>query len=289
MSPLSSKTITRLDPSAPLLWRDEQTLQLGVDGSVRIEVVGVWVEALLVRMCAGFQRRGFDVIAHASGAPRDEARMLLRRLQPLLVDDPPPPPAVWVEGVNITDARCEYRMRDALADEGLSSGARTDPDAIGVILVQGAAAALQLAPYLSADIPHLPVAFETGRVTVGPLVVPGITPCLSCRDGHERDRDPAWPRLHAQLIARHSGPIAVVHVAEAAALAARILSAPESDASAIAQITADGARAWRSVTFHAECRCREQSFPSQRESATVPAPLVLPRATTTRTAFAQPA
>lgn len=289
MSPLTPKTITRLDPAAPLLWRDEKTLQLGVDGSVRIDIAGAWVEALLTRMCAGFQRRSFDVIAHAAGAPRDEARRLLQRLQPLLIDDAPAPPAVWVEGVNITDARCEYRMREALADEGLSLGSRADPGAIGVILVQGAAAALQLAPYLSTDIPHLPVSFETGRVTVGPLVVPGVTPCLSCRDGHERDRDPAWPRLHAQLIGRRCGPIAAVRVAEAAALAARILASPRIDASPTAQITADGAREWRSVTFHEECRCRELSFPSQQENAMAPAPRVLPRATTTARAFARPA
>lgn len=289
MSPLTPKTITRLDPSAPLLWRDERTLQLGVEGNVRIEVVGVWVEALLARMCAGFQRRAFDVIAHAAGAPRDEARMLLRRLHPLLIDDPATPPEVWVEGINITDARCDHRMRDALGDEGLSFGVRGDPDAVGVILVEGAAAALQLAPYLSADIPHLPVSFERGRVTVGPLVLPGVTPCLSCRDGHERDRDPAWPRLHAQLIGRDCGPIPAVRVAEAAALVSRILSSPEGDSSPTAQVTADGAREWSSVTFHEECRCRERSFPSQRENAMAPSPLVLPLATTTATAFAQPA
>ncbi len=289
MPPPSPKTITRLDPAAPLLWRDEHTLQLGVDGRVRIEIVGDWVEPLLLRMVDGFSRRAFDVIAHAAGAPRSDARALMRRLEPLLIDDPPARPAAWVEGLNVTDARSDYRMREALADEGVPTGIRSARGAIGVILVQGAAAALQFAPYLREDVAHLPVAFERGRITVGPLVIPGETPCLACRDGHERDADPAWPRLHAQLIGRDGGALTSVRVAEAAFLAARVMTAPEREGATIVEISADGVRERRSVRFHAECRCREQSFPSQRESATAPAPLALPRATTTVTAFARPA
>lgn len=34
---------------------------------------------------------------------------------------------------------------------------------------------------------------------VGPLVIPGLTSCLSCADLHRTDRDPAWPALAAQL------------------------------------------------------------------------------------------
>ena len=289
MPPLSPKTITRLDPAAPLLWRDERTLQFGVDGQIRIEIVGGWVEDLLLRMTEGFPRRAFDVLAHAAGAPRGDARALLRRLEPLLVDDPPALPAAWVESLNVTDARSEYRMREALADEGVPTGSRRAHGTVGVILVQGAAAALQFARYLREDVTHLPVAFERGRVTVGPLVVPGVTPCLACRDGHERDADPAWPRLHAQLIGRDCGALTAVRVAEAASLATRIMAEPERDGATIVEISADGVRERRPVRFHAECRCRERSFPSQRGSATAPAPLALPHATTTATAFARPA
>ncbi len=290
MPPISPKTITRLDPAAPLLWRDEATLQLGIDGRLRIEVVGDWVEALLARMNAGFSRRAFDVVAHAAGAPRDEARALLHRVEPFLIDDRPLPPAVWVETLNMTDQRSEYRLREALADEGIPFRARTDPDAVGVVLVKGAAAALQFAGYLRQDIAHLPVAFERGRTTVGPLVVPGASPCLSCRDGHARDADPAWPRLHTQLIGRDCGPLTSIRVAVAASLAALVLAEPESDGAAtIVEVSANGAREWRSVRFHAECRCREQSFPSLRGSAKAPAPLARPRATRSETAFARPA
>lgn len=286
MSPLSPKTITRLDPGVPLLWRDSDTLQLGVDGDIRLSVDEPWIVPLLARMADGFRMNAFDVIAHGAGAPRQEARQLLSRLRPLLIDDPAAPRSAWVESVGITDGRCEYRMREALADEGVQPGDRQDPSHCGVILVQGAAAALHLSPYLRDDVTHLPVALERGRTTVGPLVIPGETPCLSCRDGHERDRDPAWPQLHAQLIGRSPGPVGTARIAEAATLAARLL-ADGATAGTFVEVSEAGGRVWRSVAFHEECRCREQWSRSLRESATAPAPLAPRNATTTATASAR--
>ncbi len=288
MPPLTPKTLTRLDPAVPLLWRDGRTIQFGDDGDLRIDVGEPWVEPLLTRMATGFRRAGFDVVAHAVGAPRDEARMLLARLQDRLVDDPVAPRAAWVESIDIADARCEYRMREALADEGVPGGDRGRPDHVGVILVEGAAAALQLARYLREDVPHLPVAIERGRTTVGPLVLPGASPCLSCRDGHARDRDPAWPRMHAQLVGRGAGVISAARIGEAATLAARLLRQPDAGGASV-EVSADGERVWRSVTFHAECRCRDLSSPSPRGSATAPVPLDRPSATTRVRAFARPA
>lgn len=50
-----------------------------------------------------------------------------------------------------------------------------------------------------ARVPHLPVRVRDGSGLVGPLVVPGVTSCLTCADLHRTDRDPAWPALAAQL------------------------------------------------------------------------------------------
>ncbi len=33
-------------------------------------------------------------------------------------------------------------------------------------------------------ISHLPVVIDEERVRIGPLVIPGITPCLTCHDLH---------------------------------------------------------------------------------------------------------
>lgn len=285
MSPLSPTTLTRLDPDVPLLWRDDTTLQLGVAGDVRVTVSAAWIELLLGRMRAGFRRSAFDVIAHGVGAPRQEARMLLAQLGAFLIDDSPPPRAAWVETLNITDGRAAHRMREALADENVAMGHRSAREDVAVVLLQGAAAAIQFARYLRDDTAHLPVAFERGSVTVGPLVRPGASPCLACRDGHERDRDAAWPRLHAQLIDRDAGALRAAMVAEAAALAARLLRA-DAQPGELVRLSADGSREWRVVTFHAECRCRALSFPSPPGIETEPVPLVPRIATSSEPGFA---
>lgn len=283
--PLSPPTLTRLDPGAPLLWRDGNTLQLGADGALQIPADEPWVELLLSRLSAGIRRASFDVIAHGVGAPRQEARLLLDAVEHLLVDDSASMPPAWVETIGITDGRSAYRAREVLADEGVVLVDRTLRGSVGVILVQGSAAALQFARYLRDDIPHLPVAFEPGQVTVGPLVVPGRTPCLTCRDSDDTDRDPAWPLLHAQLIGRETGPLRAAQVAEGALVAARLLAL--GDGGQAVRISADGSRAWRAVTFHEECRCREPSSPSQPGTSTGPALLALPTATTRSPRYAR--
>ena len=48
-------------------------------------------------------------------------------------------------------------------------------------------------------VPHLPVRVRDGTGLVGPLVIPGVTSCLSCADLHRADRDAAWPAVAAQL------------------------------------------------------------------------------------------
>lgn len=288
MSPMTPKTVTRLDPRYPLLWRDESTVQFGLEGVVHLEIAGPWVEPLLSRLSAGIRLSTFDVIAHGVGAPRQEARRMLAALRPLLVDDALPAPPFWVDGINLVDGRGQERLRQSLIDEGLEEADPRSVGAVAVVMVGGAAAALQLAPHLRDDLPHLPIGFERDAAVVGPLVVPGRTPCLSCRDAHERDRDGAWPRLHAQLVGT-AAPVSAARIARAASLAARILRTPTPSAGLMVRVSPDGRHAWRSVRHHAECPCRELSFRSPQESGTESAPPVPLSAPTTPPAFAQPA
>lgn len=285
---MTPPTLTRLDPRYPLLWRDATTLQCGVEGIVQIELTGDWVEPLLRRLQRGIRRNSFDVLAHAVGAPRDAARALLQQLRPVLVEDAMSAPPFWVEGVNLADGREPERMRQALLDEGLDEAAAGAEGAVAIVVVGGAAAAVQLASYLRDDVPHLPVGFEDDAAVIGPLVVPGRTPCLSCRDAHDRERDPAWPLLHAQLVGR-TVRVTAARIALAATLVARILHTPTPDAGLMVRVSPDGRNVWRSLRHHEECRCRASSFLSQPESATEPAPLVRRNETTSPREFALPA
>lgn len=288
MSPRSTTTITRLDERYPLLWRDERTVQFGLEGMVSIDIRRPWVEPLLMRLRNGIRISAFDVVAHEAGAPRGAARELLRKLRPVLVSDPTHAPPVLVEGVNIADGRTPSRMRQALADEGIDVAGAPGAGVVAVVVIEGAAAALQLAPYLREDRAHLPIAFEHEAATIGPLVVPGRTPCLSCRDEHERLRDPAWPMLHAQLVGRPAR-ITSARIAHAAGLAARVLRASTGRTGLMVRVSPDGRHAWRSVRHHEGCQCLDPSSRSRPGSETAPARLA-PRSETRRSpAYARPA
>jgi bacteriocin biosynthesis cyclodehydratase domain-containing protein len=69
--------------------------------------------------------------------------------------------------------------------------------------------------------PHLPVLIRETTAVIGPLVVPGRTPCCRCVELARGDRDPAWPSLSAQLLGsgRRIEPCDVVLATLAAALA----------------------------------------------------------------------
>ncbi|HVN10702.1 MAG TPA: hypothetical protein VMT69_01320, partial [Kineosporiaceae bacterium] len=74
-----------------------------------------------------------------------------------------------------------------------------------VVLVRAAVAdSASAAALLAAGVPHLSVVVRERGLVVGPLVVPGRGACLRCLDLHRADRDPAWPRVLAQLTGRAS-------------------------------------------------------------------------------------
>lgn len=50
-----------------------------------------------------------------------------------------------------------------------------------------------------AGVPHLVVVAGGARPRIGPMVVPGLSPCVSCLDHARTDLDPAWPAKLAQL------------------------------------------------------------------------------------------
>lgn len=288
MPPITPPTLTRIDPAFPLLWRDTDTVQFGLDSALRVALSEPWIEPLLQIMRTGFRRSAFDVVAHGVGAPRDAARALLERLKPVLRTDRVSMPPVWIESVNLADSRVALRFEQALLDEGFQTAARGTAGAVGIVLVHGAASAHHLARYLHDDLAHLPVAFEPGGTVIGPLIVPGRTPCLSCREQAERDRDPAWPSLHAQLIGATGTRITAARTAEASGLVAQLLSdtVASHDPRAVSparsvRVTPDGERVWHEARFHEECLCREPSCLSLPGSARADAPRVPKNATTT--------
>lgn len=112
------------------------------------------------------------------------------------------------------------------------------------------------------EIPHLLVAAFEGWGSVGPLVIPGVTPCLGCLDLTRRDRDPAWPMVSARLGGFPAGEIAcdtVLSALVAAEAAGHALAFSDGSRSIVSNGTLDvspGGR-WRRRSWerHPQCHC----------------------------------
>jgi hypothetical protein len=57
------------------------------------------------------------------------------------------------------------------------------------------------APWISRDVPHIAVSFDSQFASVSPLIIPGQTACLFCLEILRTDQDAQWPVLASQLIA----------------------------------------------------------------------------------------
>lgn len=124
---------------------------------------------------------------------------------------------------------------------------------------------------VAADLPHLAVVTTGDRVVVGPLVLPGRSPCLRCLDLHRADRDPAWPHVVAQLVQRSCSvaPAETATATMAGALAALqvlahldAVAVPAAVGRTLEVVLPDGLverRRWRA---HPSCGC--QRLPAAR-------------------------
>jgi bacteriocin biosynthesis cyclodehydratase domain-containing protein len=113
--------------------------------------------------------------------------------------------------------------------------------------------------------PHAMVMVKETTAQIGPLVVPGRTPCLRCLELARADRDPAWPVLAAQLVgeARAVEPCDVALASAAASLAAMFLLAWIDDPEGCSPLAggtvelalSELALRRRTVVAHPDCGC----------------------------------
>jgi hypothetical protein len=113
---------------------------------------------------------------------------------------------------------------------------------------------------LRVDQPHLLLRSTGSAVTVGPLVIPGRTPCLRCVDLSRRDADPAWPRVLSQLLSVHPPTTPVLaawagSVAAAQALAFLAGAVPEVAGATLELSAQDHLMRWRAWPGHPGCGC----------------------------------
>jgi bacteriocin biosynthesis cyclodehydratase domain-containing protein len=165
----------------------------------------------------------------------------------------------------------EYRPRAAAAADAIR---RVAPDVdvtplrpgqatFAVLVGVTAPATLMALSYGRRRLPHLAVSVRDGTVVLGPLVRPGVTPCLNCLDLHRRDRDPGWPAVAEQISRGDPDAVeATTALAGAAYAAAEVLAhvdgALPGTLGATVEITTPGRPVRRQWTQHPECGCRRR-------------------------------
>lgn len=110
---------------------------------------------------------------------------------------------------------------------------------------------------------HLLLDIREASGVVGPFVLPGRSACRRCQDLHRRDRDPAWPRVAAQLDRAAVGDPALPG-AVAALAALHVLTwldsggdrRPPSVDGTVEVCLPDGTVRRRTWTPHPACGCR---------------------------------
>ncbi len=120
-------------------------------------------------------------------------------------------------------------------------------------------------------IPHLPLACQTGAATLGPLVVPGVSACLTCQDLVRTDLDPAWAAVVARTLATPTLGSPPVDAGErltplVASLTSLVVLGWLEGAAPMPGVSADVALPWPTVVHrhwpaHPRCTCGAAAAP----------------------------
>jgi len=235
-----------LKPGLLPVWRDRDTLQIGIDPRRAVALTGMSDAGYMIGLLDGSRDRA-QVIAAAAGRgipaelaeriltllaaggalddfPAGAYRVMPRQLRTRLA--PELAAASLAHGDGDGGARVLARRRAAyvaiygggrlgsgiaelLTASGIGEVASADPagPARPDLAVLVGIQVPELAARLMRDqIPHLAVSASEAIGVVGPLVVPGRSACLRCLDLARTDRDPAWPLILAQLTGRQPDP-----------------------------------------------------------------------------------
>ncbi len=108
--------------------------------------------------------------------------------------------------------------------------------------------------------PHLIVRVDAHRASVGPLVVPGVTSCVTCGDLARRDLDPTWPLQVFQMSQTRTDPDPLLSAWAATMAVGQALSyarglVPETVATTI-EWGDDGRILHRAWPAHPACGCQ---------------------------------
>ncbi|HLS49718.1 MAG TPA: hypothetical protein VK024_06960 [Actinomycetaceae bacterium] len=170
----------------------------------------------------------------------------------------------------------EDRVRALLRSQheqvAISAPPRTRPDLV-VMCIQDVAEPQRIRPLMREDVPHLVISQHELSALVGPLVVPGMTPCVQCIEMRRAEADSCWPAIATQLLgARERRLPAAVAVTAAGFGLTEVLAfldhreVTTAGRSLVVTGTSGGPRGveWQ---FHPRCGCRGPDAPPQEAVA----------------------
>ncbi|MBB3158627.1 hypothetical protein FHS07_002323 [Microbacterium proteolyticum] len=252
----------RLDPSALPLWRDDGRVQFGAPALARTPFAAPWVDVVVAALVAGTTRAEVRGLARVHGAADGDGDALLDAVAPAIASSRRQAPTI----VQVADDLPTRVVRAVLAALPArtsvfpwagSAGHRMPTGAQVMLLAAHRVDPRRAAALLSDDVTHIPLTLDAGSATIGPVVVPGRTACLSCLDAARYREDEQWPTIAAQLLGRTRPDVDVALAAEAGRAARFLLSAPIETTTRSLHLRADSfRRAWQMHRPDEDCQCR---------------------------------
>jgi hypothetical protein len=204
-----TNSLIQLDPTVPVSWETPAVLRFGFDRAlVRLRQPSVAAQKFISSLRDGISDDELVTESRAAGITSHERRELLNQLSPVLLRAPRsgaqsplarnlPTVAVYGKGAIARAVTAHLTHTGFLVAES-SPG-------FAIVIEQFLAPASQSQHLLLSDISHLLIRATDRSVSVGPVVLPGGAPCLSCVELHGLDRDPQAPLLAAQLAHQAAG------------------------------------------------------------------------------------
>jgi bacteriocin biosynthesis cyclodehydratase domain-containing protein len=216
--------VLTLDPRFRLVWRTPTSLQFGLDSpAVVLHDVSEATDRMIAVLRRGISRSGVSMVCADAGGDEAEAESLLTQLAPVLLPESGAAAErsrrVALHGDGATaDLIAEIlRGGGVMADRGEST---TEPD-LAIIVAQFVIEPELHGLWLRRDVPHLAVVFGDASVRIGPVIEPGLTPCLHCLERQHTEADPAWPAIASQLWGQRSRVESPIVAHEVAAIVGR--------------------------------------------------------------------
>lgn len=311
-----------IDPALPLCWEDPQTLRLGFDhAEARITAPSAGTQRLLGVLQRGLPLSELPRASLLVGATAAERRALIELVAPVLVTRPiggangstraisrggsngerRETSAVGTAPVDTRRLRIAVLGRGGAAESLRSAVGRAGWESLNWSLLPSEALASEhVTPDLcivverfmeppatfhelaASGVPHLAVRFTDRSVRIGPLVIPGRAPCISCLHLREVAHDPGLPALAAQLHGRFPAAETPASAEFASALALAFVHRrwDESDWQRVTQLRLTVERGMpstipeeHSVLAHPDCACATASaVPWHAEASTLSPP-----------------